>query len=547
MIGYGEASRAAIAELERGRAQATLSSSRSAEETRKRRALERWLLMHDDYEELVREHLASIFHDDEQRKRVVLQSDTSLNVFKEVVEEIYTYAGAERAFVLEGEVDKATQRPAEVEDPVYRELLEEAGIPLLMGEVSLGLGAARDLLVRIEPDDVCDENPLGLPTTRIYWPHEVSVRSHPKYPGIAGEVRYTIEREDGSLADVVWTKEHHYIEGPDGEPQRVDGAEGMGNPYGRLPFVSLHIGARPDRFWDPHTGEDLKVFTLDYNAGWASVKHLMHQQSFIQLIVKGLEQGQTIGASGPGVVHSLGENVSLTTIDMQADPRGPIDALVKRCVQKLRSYGINAERLLGNPGQAPPSGIARLLERAEVQKFQRAVRPYIVRAERAVSEAWRWAYNFNHPRVVNPKARFRVRVLDEPIIESPSEVEDLRTKRLANVKAELALGARTEAEAVAELRGVSLEAATTFIAHRKLAAQKPEVFAYDQENGVLTLDEIRAAKGLPPHPNPELGKLTVPEFKALIESKTQPDDEPNPAGFRPPPPAPIPAPDNEEE
>lgn len=40
------------------------------------------------------------------------------------------------------------------------------------------------------------------------------------------------------------------------------------------------------------------------------------------------------------------------------------------------------------------------------------------------------------------------------------------------------------------------------------------IFAYDQENAVLTIDEIRGTKNLPPHPNREFGPLTVPELKA---------------------------------
>lgn len=40
------------------------------------------------------------------------------------------------------------------------------------------------------------------------------------------------------------------------------------------------------------------------------------------------------------------------------------------------------------------------------------------------------------------------------------------------------------------------------------------IFAHDQENGVLTIDEIRRTKGLGPHPNRAFGPLTIPELKA---------------------------------
>lgn len=45
-------------------------------------------------------------------------------------------------------------------------------------------------------------------------------------------------------------------------------------------------------------------------------------------------------------------------------------------------------------------------------------------------------------------------------------------------------------------------------------AAKVEIFQYDQDNGIATIDEIRSAKGLGPHPDASIGGLTVPEYKA---------------------------------
>jgi hypothetical protein len=438
------------------------------ESARKAAFSHRWLALCDDFGELVRARVLSAFKDPVQAARIAAQSDVTLNAFKWVVEEIYSHPGADRRFIVDERADASSAELVEVRDATFARVVGEAGLDTLAWEWARAAGGCNDCLVQALPRDPSPENPLGLPYLRVYYPHEVSVVPDPQDASVPLEVRYDVLREDGERVVGVWTKDKHYVEGKHGTTEAARGAADTSNPLGWLPFVAIHFGPRPDAFWDEHTNASLLDFTLDYCAGWADLKHIIQQQSYKQLHIKGLPAGhEGFTTSGPGVHYRSDDNVTIEVLDMQADPSGAKSVLESRAVQKLRSYGINAERLLGNPGQAPPSGAARLIEKGDIEKRRREVRPFVLRAERAVAELWRRAWNYNHPPREQISGTFRATLHDEPFLESPLEREQVREKKLQNLKAELDLGIRSRAEIVAEARGITTEQAEAILAARK--------------------------------------------------------------------------------
>lgn len=464
---FGSTSDAAMASERAERAAAMAAH----EQARKQNFSRRWLALQDDIADLVRERVRQAFKDSVQAARIAAQSDTTLNAFRWVIEEIYSHPGARRRFVLDDVVDASTSEVVERTDPTFASLEIESGLDLVAAEWARGAGGCNDVLVQALPRDPSPDNPRGLPYLRVFYPHEVSVTPDPADPSMPLEVRYDVLREDGERVVGVWTKELHYVEGRGG-PVPPRGATGVEHGLGFLPFVAVHYGPRPDSFWDTHTHEGLLDFTLDYCAGWADIKHIVQQQSYKQLVVKGLAESHPgFTTSGPGVHYRCGTDVTVDAIDMTADTSGAKQVLESRAVQKLRSYGINAERLLGNPGQAPPSGAARLIEKGDIEKRRRDVRPFVMRAERAVAELWRRAWNWGHPRQ-QIGGTFRATLLDEPFIQSPLEDEQVREKRLANWRAELELGLRTQAEVFAEARGLSVEQAQVALAARQTESQQ---------------------------------------------------------------------------
>lgn len=456
MLNASTASDQAIAALEEGRL---------AEEERARlRAFrERFLIYSDHYEDLVKARVAAVFSDPEKAKRIGVIGDSSFNVFKKVVDETYQYRGAKRAFTRGG-----------ASDEVYARVQRAARTDIVMGECSIVMGGFNDGLVSCipGPQDEAGE-PLGLPVTRVFFPHEVVIEEDPRDPSQPIEVRYLKDSGRGPCW-VVWTKDHHYLENEKGiiTPARADGD--LSNPYGRLPFVALHDGLRPDCFWDTLSGTDLVAFTQDILRDLATLAFTQLQQSHLQLVVRGVaEDWPGFATQGVGTIFPVAANVNVDVVNMQADLSRIVEAIKFRLTLKLQEYGINAEKFL-NPGQAPMSGVARRVERDDLLERRRRLRPFMEDVETQYAELFRWAYNWNRGRDrIAEDATFEVEVFEEQVVQSPEEIEETLKIRLERFKLERELGVSDEVEQLAEYRGISLEAAKQVLASRAPALAPP--------------------------------------------------------------------------
>lgn len=431
---------------------AHMRSDRQRAEERERiaRFCTRWRLMTDDYRDLVIQELRCIFKDQDQANRVALLGDVSLNVYKQITEELHRFTGAKRAF-----------KDGEQADPVYESICRDViDFDLVMGEVSLALGAYNDCLIQVLPARVENGAPVGHPKVRVWLPHEVSVVPSEDDPAQPAEVMCEQMRPDGEIEVLVWTATEHYALGGGGRKVIPYGAESTENPLGRLPFVAVHKGLRPDGFWDSSTGEDLVQFTLMHAAQWSSVRHLLHQQSYKQLHVKGVDDDfPGFTSMGPGTVFSTGVGVEMSVLDVTVDPRAQTETLYAMLAQKLASYGFNVEDFRQNPGQAPPSGLARYLSRQRLLERRRRIAPFLRDAEWHLADLYRWAWNWNQPQRISETATFAVELIEETMVLSPMERIEVREKQLAVFTQERALGLATPVEQIAEYRGVSVEEA----------------------------------------------------------------------------------------
>jgi hypothetical protein len=483
---------------------------RVEDQARRSRFANRHLLLTDDYAHLVQAEVRRIFADPTRADRVSTMADTTLNVFKYWSDELFRFTGAKRDFLRDGQPD-----------PVYRQILERFEFDIVGQEYTTAIGAENDALVQILPGLVDDLGTVGMPRVRVFRPHECSVIHWDSDPSQPRVVTYEIERTGGGRATVVWTDTEHYIVGPKGEyelPRLPNGETGDGtNPLGRLPFVAAHKGMRPDRFWDDSTGEDIILFTLQFLASWAALDFLCHTQSFKQLAAINVPADWEPPAKmGPGtlwvVTASPGaQPARFEAVDVNSDPTSIRKKLESQLKMKCASLGLNAEALLENTGQAPPSGLARYVERQTLLERRKKIRPFQVEAEFAIADLYRAMWNWNHEDKIAEDAEFACELIEETVVLSPMEIEDVEAKRLGNIAKQRELGLKTETEQIAESRGISLDEAAKLADTLKA---KPTIYAYDQENGVLTLDEVRASKGLGAHPNRELGALTVPEIRA---------------------------------
>ena len=104
--------------------------------------------------------------------------------------------------------------------------------------------------------------------------------------------------------------------------------------------------------------------------------------------------------------------------------------------------------------------------------------------------------------------------------ERDRAIDEARLERERRAKETLELAERLVAAAAEDdARPVDADALRErFVTERK-TSPRPEIFAYDQDSALATIDELRAAKGMGPHPRREIGMLTVPEFKAELEAR----------------------------
>ena len=288
----------------------------------------------------------------------------------------------------------------------------------------------------------------------------------------------------------------------------------------------MHRDRRTDSFWDLDVHKDLYLFTKQWLAGLSGVNNTVHNQSFVQLLISGVRKGwPPPEKAGPGSIWIVDAEFStndtkIEAVDLQVNPAPLMAKFRDQLALKLPSYGLAADRFIPNPGQAPPSGLARFFERQNLIERRRKHHGTWERAERKLADLFRVMWNWNRPPAeqIARDARFDVEILEETIVLSPTEEAELEAKQLANAKTALALGLKTEAELVAAYRKVTLAEAERFVTERK-TSPRPEIFAYDQDNALATIDELRAAKGMGPHPRREIGMLTVPEFKAELEAR----------------------------
>jgi hypothetical protein len=489
-----------------------------AEAQRLDRAHKRYLVYCDDYQDQIKAEVRRVFVNPERANRIAVLGDSTINPFRRVVDETYAYPGAKRAFVTVGVPDANGVTP-ETEDPVYGEETLQEDHDVLFSEVAACLGGFRDgALQAIPAEDDEDGRPVGLPTTRLFFPHEFTVRPSSRDPGAIGEIRYLWEQPDGEEVVVGWTKEEHWVENKRGGREPAPGARDTTNPYGWLPFVAIHAGRRDSCFWDSSALEGLFQFTLQHGRDWAAFNFLQQQQSYRQIVVKGADENwggfKDIGVGSELIV---GTGWDVDVLDLQAQLAPTLEKLKTQLMLAFKSYGLDADRYF-NPGQTPTSGIARLIERDELLAHRRKILPFVRKAEREFAELFRRAHNWNgRQEKIAPKAKFRLVLNEERAVQAPDEVAATEKSRLENLKTARELGVKTDVEIVAEYRGISLADATAFVAARKSEPAKTEMFGYDQENGVPTIDEVRVTKGLPPRGD-DIGKLTVPEFKARIEA-----------------------------
>ena len=114
------------------------------------------------------------------------------------------------------------------------------------------------------------------------------------------------------------------------------------------------------------TGEDLVNADLQYKAGWSALKHARHYSSFSQPVITGINAGDQFERPttlDPAMLWELPSGSDAKTLSLSADLSASSETLKMELGQTVAMYGLLVEDVLGNAGQAPPSGLARYVTR----------------------------------------------------------------------------------------------------------------------------------------------------------------------------------------
>lgn len=469
----------------------------------------RHMILSGDYKELVKGEVRRIFKNEANARKVQTLYDVSSNVAKQIIEEIYRFPGAVRKYRLpNGEIDQT-----------YETLTTKIiNMQLIMQEVVTALGGLNDCLIHILPGAMSSDGAISAPVMRVLRPHECSVIPYEDDLSRPAVVTYERLTSGGKKQIVVWTPTEHYIINEKNKQIPAPGGDGK-NPFGFVPFVAAHNGGRVDRFWDENTRQALYDFTLQYAAHWSALNHVRHYNSFATLVRTGYRAGDNakdIETLDPAQMLDAPDGGDYKVLSMVVDLTGFVNSLKAQLGQRVAEDGLMVDDLFGNPGQAPPSAISRYIKRQTIIERRDRLKPYIEEAEYEIADMLRYMWNFSNVSKISEEADFEITFNDDQLKLSPIEEEELKIKRLERMKKELDMGLVTLNDMRDELN------------IPRVMSEKPsqdvDIFAYDQDNAVATMNEIRAAKGMPPHPDPSIGNKTIPEIKNMQKYSQEPKE-----------------------
>jgi hypothetical protein len=417
----------------------------SEDDMRKGRMNDRWQLLAGDYKSLVKAELGRIFANPASAKKVTTLFDVSSNAFKQIIEEIYNYQGAERKF-LTGDL---TDDDLATVDPVWTQVEKDCHLARIMVDAFLYVGAFNDCLIQVLPGtEQGDEVKL-----RVFRPDEVTVIPFKDEPRMPAVVMYQRESSLGIFETVVWTPDEHYIVDSKGNMRPVDGAVDTVNPFGFVPFVPVHKSERDDSFWDDISEQSLVEFTLQYCAGWSALNYQRHMQNFSQPIITNAgpddPMPQDIDPGKLWVFRAKADgspSADMKAVLLQSDIRQSLEALQEQLTMKVSEYGISRESFLRTG--APSSGFSKMMERQSLLERREHALSYFLEAEMLVCNMVRYMWNLMNPsQKINESAIIYIEFEDEPMKLSALEKVEVEMKKLELIEKKIALGLMTPEEA----------------------------------------------------------------------------------------------------
>jgi len=389
-----------------------------AEEDRMKEAGYRLDLYKDDYEEIIRETMASIFHKTNYN-RLYYHVNGSQNILKRVINEISTIYKAE------------PQRELNQKSDVYDNLMETLNLDVVMNKVNRYTNLLNECIVKVG----WRNNSL---TYDLITPTICGVIQDENDPTIARAIYYqvayvnTLGNKD--IDYHYWSDEGDYFIFD--KEFRIKQVIYEGNsPYHTkdkfiMPFVVFHRQEPDDTFWDQDSGRDLynaavsigvKMTLFDYYFKTCSFKQITFTGKEIKVPDKQIMDPTT-------VLVGSGEGAQWGTLDIQNNMTQLRDALIYQVNSVVNNYGISSDQW--TLSIAEMSGIAlKIRNRALLEKRQEQM-PTYRKGEKELFEVIRIVNNAHSKKKIPEKAEFSMDFGEIEFPEDPKDRLELMTSYL---------------------------------------------------------------------------------------------------------------------
>jgi len=318
-----------------------LAAKWRAEKDRQEEADNRLCIYSDDYEEIIRDTLKTLFCK-ENYENLYYHVNQSQNIFKRVVNQISMIYKAD------------AQRTLDVQSDRYETIKDETDIDTRMRKVNRLTNAMNDIIVMVAVHDgrICYD---------LITPNVCTVIQDPDNPSkmdaliyrltsvntpTSANIRYAYWDVNGNHAILDgYFRTISVIYSPDGS------GGGMPYPYRDksgafvIPAVVLHRQHPEDSFWDQDSGRDL--YNAAVGLGWKLTlkDYYFKSASFKQIyvIADDLNVPNKQRADVSTMLHLRGEDSEIGTLDLQVAIDKLVESITADVNMIINNYGISAD------------------------------------------------------------------------------------------------------------------------------------------------------------------------------------------------------------
>jgi hypothetical protein len=363
--------------------QSFLKAKEMEEKSRKELSNNRLAIYHDDWDSILETILQAQFIA-ANYKKIKLLKNTTQNILKKVTDDISI-------------VYKVAPTRDYGDNEKVAEIYGYLNIDEFMMQANQYATLLNDIAIRPGWDNELKKITLDLQT-----PANTSVIQRDNYPQQAAAAYYDVEYIDSVFNttkwNVFWSDFEHFLFDDRGNVKApADNNPDMLNPYGKMPFVFVHMKPRPGMFWNPNSGKDLVDGTTITGVKRTMKDYLLKFQSFKQLWFRA-QKGDVPPeqASDPASAFLLtGENSEVGVLDLTAQFEAMEQTLQADVNSFLTTYGLNVDMFAVSGEEA--SGKALNIKNRGLREIREKQLPIFRRVESELFSMIRLVWNTNNP------------------------------------------------------------------------------------------------------------------------------------------------------